>query len=311
MSERLEKSVMSSDGIHMLKGIVYLPDSKPKGIFHAVHGMAEHIGRYETLLSKMADEGYISFGYDHLGHRNTVLNDDELGFIAHKDGWKLLVSDVSVFADEIRNEYGSNLPYILFGHSMGSFIVRLAAINVNPDKLIVMGTGGPNPVAGLGIGVANTIRFFRGEKHHSKLIYSMAFGSYNKNFTSENDSNAWLSVNRENRRLYNEDKYCGFMFTVSAMADLIRLNKASNEKTWFTSVDRQMPILLLSGSEDPVGENRKGVQKVYDILKASGSNVFLKFYDGFRHEILNEECRGQVISDMLEFVTKTPVPEIF
>lgn len=304
MVKVIDKEVLSSDKKHYLKGRIYIPEGKPKGFLHMVHGMTEYIGRFDGFMREMAEFGYIVFGYDHLGHGETVNDKSELGFFAHKDGWKLLVDDVFLFGNEVRKAMENDkLPFILMGHSMGSFIVRLTAAKYNHhDKLIVMGTGGPNPAAGAGILVCDILKKFKGERSYSKLIYSMAFGAYNKGFEDENDKYAWLSVNRANRDAYRVDPLCTYSFTISAMQDLIRLNKYCNDKRWFEMIDKQKPILLTAGADDPVGEHGKGVKKVYEMLKADGADVTIKLYDGYRHEILNDFCRDEVIKDIKEFV---------
>lgn len=305
MIKVIDKDVMSSDKKHMLRGKLYLPEGKAKGFFHVVHGMTEYIGRYDSFMRRLAEEGYITFGYDHLGHGRTAVSDSELGFIAHANGWERLIDDVFVYGNAIRKAMGEELPFILMGHSMGSFIVRLAAVKYNHyDKLIVMGTGGPNPAAGAGIAVTAVLKKLKGERGYSDLVYKMAFGAYNKRFADEHDPYAWLSVDLGNRDRYRADKLCTFLFTVSAMQDLIRLNKGCNEKIWFSSVDKAKPILLVSGSEDPVGENSAGVSKVYELLKAQGADVQLKLYEGYRHEILQDNCKDEVIQDILAFVAE-------
>ncbi|MBQ3265260.1 MAG: alpha/beta fold hydrolase [Ruminococcus sp.] len=306
MIKIIDKEVLSSDKKHHLKGKIYLPEGTPKGLFHVVHGMTEYIGRYDGFMRAMAQDGYIVFGYDHLGHGHTVDSDSELGFIAHENGWQNLVDDVFIFGNEIRKSLeGESLPFILMGHSMGSFIVRLTAAKYNHyDKLIVMGTGGPNPAAGAGIALSGMIKAFKGDHGYSKLIYSMAFGSYNKGFEQENDQYAWLSVDKKNRDNYRKDPLCTFLFTVSAMQDLVCLNKYSNDKSWFSAIDRKKPILLTAGGEDPVGEHGAGVKKVYELLKKAGANVSIKLYDGYRHEILQDFCRDEVIKDIIAFVNQ-------
>lgn len=300
--EKLTKKVPSSDGSHTLSGVVYRPEGEIKGLFHVVHGMQEYIGRYDKFMRAMAQEGYLVFGYDHLGHGKTVNSDSELGFIAHEDGWRLLVDDVDVFAGAVRKEYGDNLPFILFGHSMGSFVVRLAALRFNNyNKLIVMGTGGPNPAAGAGIALMKIIKTFKGERHVSKTAQKLAFGSYNDRFEGET-AHDWLSVDRENIKRYESDKYCTFHFTVSAMEDLLKLVKNSNSARWFSGLDKEKPVLLIAGGDDPVGDYGRGVRTVYDKLKKEGANVSLKLYDGYRHEILNEKCFPEVVREIKAFV---------
>ncbi len=303
MIKVIDKEVLSSDKQHMLKGKIYLPEGSARGLMHVVHGMCEYIGRYDAFMREMAEYGYITFGYDHLGHGATA-KESELGFIAHENGWEKLVDDVFLFGNEIRkNMNGEKLPFILMGHSMGSFIVRLTAAKYNHyDKLIVMGTGGPNPAAGVGLAVAKLLRSIKGERAYSDMLQKLAFGAYNKGFEQENDPYAWLSVNRENRDIYRKDKLCTYRFTISAMCDLVKLNKDSNDKSWFEKMDKQKPILLTAGAEDPVGEHGKGVEKVYGTLKAAGANVELKLYEGYRHEILKDFCREQVIADIKDFI---------
>ena len=296
--------VRSSDKIHDICGVVYLPKGEAKGIFHIVHGMTEHIARYEWIMTALAENGYIACGYDNLGHGNTA-NEGEHGFIASENGYDLLARDVKEFSDAVKNAHGKDLPYILMGHSMGSFIVRYAALKyVTPDKLIIMGTGGKNPLAGMGLAVMGAIKAFKGERHVSALAYSLAFGTYNKRFTEvcENDPSPWLTTDKAVREKYYADKYCTFKFTVSAMRDLIRLLKITNSGAWFKGIDKNMPILLVSGAEDPVGNYGKGVRQVENRLKKAGADVKAVIYEGARHEILNDFVKEDVKKDILEFI---------
>ena len=305
MAEKRIFTVPSCDGVHNLAGVVYLPDGEVRGLFHVVHGMTEHVDRYDRFLSDMADAGFISFGYNHLGHKGTVDDDSELGYIAKENGWELLARDVKVFSDAVRAEFGNAyLPYYLMGHSMGSFVVRIAAARfVSPDKLIVMGTGGPNPAAGIGLFLINVIKKLKGDKHVSTLIDNIAFGSYNKRFGGDDpdDSKLWLTNDEKIRKIYYADPYCMFKFSVSGMGDLIKLIKLSNSKKWFKSIPDKLPILLVSGTDDPVGDYGRGVKQVEECLKAEGKNVVCKLYDGARHEILNDFTYEAVRNDIIEF----------
>ena len=304
MIEKKNFSVRSSDGIHNLSGVVYLPEGEARGLFHVVHGMTEHIARYDRFLTDMAKQGFISFGYNHLGHKDTA-DDSELGYIAKKDGWKLLVNDVKVYSDAVRAEFGTpDMPLCLMGHSMGSFVARLAAERcVEPQRLVVMGTGGPNPAAGVGLALIGAIKKIKGDKHFSKLIDGIAFGSYNERFGggTPEDPKPWLTNDEEIRKIYYADKYCMFNFTVSAMGDLINLIKHSNSTDWFKNMPSNLPILLVSGEEDPVGNYGKGVREVEDKLKKQGKNVTLKLYGGARHEILNDFTYEETLEDILKF----------
>lgn len=302
MIEIKEKRVLSSDGIHTLSGRVYIPETQPKALLHVVHGMTEYIGRYDSFMREMAARGYLVFGYDHLGHGETA-GEGELGFFASRGGYDLLALDVKIFSDEMKAAYPT-LPYYLMGHSMGSFVVRLATEwYVRPDKLVVMGTGGPNGAAGIGLAFLKTIRAFRGEKHISKTAEKLAFGSYNKRYKSEHDQNSWLTKDETMRNRFRLDPKCNFKFTVSAMIDLVTLNKLTNRTAWFKNMPF-IPILLVSGEGDPVGDYGKGVKKVYKKLVAYGKNAELILYPTGRHEILNDDTKGKVTADIAAFLAE-------
>ncbi|MBR5922967.1 MAG: lysophospholipase [Clostridia bacterium] len=298
-----EKNVLSSDGVHTLKGILYLPEGTPKGIFHLVHGMTEYIGRYEALLSKIAEEGFIACGFDNLGHGKTA-SESERGFIAEKEGYKFLTDDVMRFGDAVKTDF-PDLPYYLMGHSMGSFIVRLTAEKYKNgiDKLIICGTGGPNPAAGAGLALIKVISLFKGKRGYSSFIENMAFGTYNKRFPG-GGKYEWLTKDGEIKKKYAADPLCTFRFTLSALGDLIKLNLLCNKNAWFGGMKKDLPILLISGAEDPVGDYGKGVRTVYEKLKSAGCSVKIKLYENCRHEIHNDTCKEESAKDILKFITE-------
>lgn len=293
--------VRSSDNIHTLKGKIFIPEGEIKGVFHLVHGMTEHIDRYDGFFDEFAKRGYVCCGYDNLGHGKTANNAEELGFIAHKKGYDYLMRDVKVFSDKIRKNY-PNVPYILMGHSMGSFIVRGTVVNyvLDPDKLIICGTGGPNIASGAGLLLTDIFKLLFGEKHISNIIDKTAFGTYNKRFDGTSPYN-WLTKDSEAIKKYSKDDYCTFKFTVSAMHDLVKLNRIANSRKFFRELDPKIPVLIVSGDCDPVGNYGKGVKKVYNKLK-KGRNVTLKLYKDGRHEIHNDTCKEEMIKDILEFI---------
>ena len=251
--------VKSTDNIHTLRGKIYVPNGEIKGLFHLVHGMTEYIDRYDHLFSFLAENGFVAFGYDHLGHGKTAESDDELGFIAHKDGWKYLVNDVVTFTKAVKKIY-PDTPTVLMGHSMGSFIARLVCESYANEynKFIFCGTSGPNPASSAGLLLVKIIKAFKGEKHKSNLIQNIAFGSYNNGFQGDTPYE-WLTNDREIINKYAADKYCTFRFTVSAMGDLMNLLSKCNRGAWFKSLDGTKPILLIAGDKDPVGNYGKGV----------------------------------------------------
>ncbi len=300
----IEKKILSSDQKNTLSGVMYVPSGEILGIFHLVHGMTEYIDRYTPLFSALANEGYLCVGFDNLGHGKTAAQED-LGFIASKNGWRFMVDDVKLFADSIKIDY-PDLPYILMGHSMGSFITRIAVSKYNDlaDKYICCGTAGSNPASGAGIALCNIIKTFRGERAISPFLENMAFGTYNKRFDG-NTKYEWLTKDREIIDKYSKDKYCTFHFTVSAMRDLMTLLKLCNTKKCFADTKNDLPILLIAGDMDPVGNYGKGVTEVYNNYKSANVKaVSMILYKDCRHEIHNDSCKEKTIEDILKFISK-------
>lgn len=292
----------STDNIHTLVGKIYIPKGEIKGLFHLVHGMTEYIDRYDHLFTFLAQNGYVAFGFDNLGHGKSVRDDSELGFIAHKNGWKYLVHDCIAYSKAVKEMFPQK-PLILMGHSMGSFITRLA-VEYAPDiydKFIICGTSGPNPLAKFGLIYAQLVKFMQGEKHVSNIVYNLAFGSYNKRFDG-NTNYEWLTKDHQIIDKYAADKYCTFKFTVSAMIDLMKLVSGCNRSDWYKTIRSNLPMFIISGQDDPVGNYGKGVTTVYNKLKNQDKNVTIKLYKNCRHEIHNDSCKDEMFSDILSFL---------
>lgn len=299
-----QKKILSSDQKNTLSGVMYIPDGDIRGIFHLVHGMTEYIGRYAPLFENLASAGYLCVGFDNLGHGNTARKED-LGFIASKNGWAYMVDDVKLFADSIKSDY-PDLPYFLMGHSMGSFITRIA-VSKYPDladKYICCGTAGKNPVANMGLLLCNIIKAVYGERAVSPFMESIAFGSYNKRFDGDTKYE-WLTKDREIIKKYAQDKFCTFHFSVSAMHDLVTLIKICNGKKCFANTRDDLPILLIAGDMDPVGNYGKGIKEVYNKYKTFGNtNIKMFLYEDCRHEIHNDTCKEQMTEDILKFIAR-------
>ncbi len=303
-----EFTALSSDGIHTLQGVVYKPQGEIRGFFHTVHGMDDYMGRYVPIMEAMAEAGYLCFGYDHLGHGKTARNADELGYFAPREGYDLLCRDVKVFSDAVRAQFDPEraLPYYLMGHSMGSFVTRLAVEKyVRPDKYIIMGTSGYNPAFSAGLVVCQILKALKGERHRSRLLQKLAFGSYNERFgggTAE-DPSPWLTRDQAVRQKYYADPFCTFLFTASAMEDLVRMNRDCNRPAWYENMPKDLPILLLSGDMDPVGSYGEGIIQVWEDLKKTGHDARVILYPDARHEILNDTTFDQVKRDILAFLS--------
>lgn len=276
-----------------------------KGVICVVHGMAEHTDRYIDIAKYLCKKGYIVFMHDHAGHGKSVKNEDDLGFFCKEDGSEKIVDDVNEVVNIIKKEYPS-LPVILWGHSMGSFVTR-SFIAKYPDAAsgaVICGTSGANPAASIGIFIAKAISKLFGSHHRSGLLDTMAFGTYNKKFEKKTGFE-WLSVNEENVNTYAEDPLCGYKFTATGFKDLFTLLANVSAKEWYGAVPKNMPLYLIAGDMDPVGNYGKGVTEVYEKLKKAGhTNVSVKLYKGLRHEIHNEAERYTVLDDISAFADK-------
>lgn len=299
-----EFKVPSTDCIHTLSGVMYVPQGEIKGLFHLVHGMTEYMGRYDHILSFLAQNGFLAFGYDNLGHGKTVNDGSELGFIADKKGYELLVKDVIAFEDEVLKLYPDK-KLVLMGHSMGSFIARLAASGYKNRfaGLVVCGTGGPQILSPLGLMICKIMQFVFGKRHISPLVEKLTFGAYNKRFEGISKYD-WLTKDRAIIKNYEQDPFCNFHFCVSALYDLVKLNSLSN-KDFAYNVGADVPVLVTSGDMDPVGNYGKGVKRVYEGYKKAGlKDVELKLYPDCRHEIHNDSCKDEMIKELLSFTEK-------
>lgn len=196
--------------------------------------------------------------------------------------------------------------HIAFGHSMGSFVVRCfdARYPELSSASVYMGTGGTNDAAGIGIKVADLIAHIKGAHHRSEFMDKLAFGKYNVKF-EKRTSYDWLTRDQAIVNQYIADPLCGYLFTIKGMADLLHLNTAANSDEWYEKVRKDLPILLISGAEDPVGEYAKGIDEVYNKLLQSGHTaVEEKLYSECRHEVLNELNKEEVYEDIYSFIMK-------
>lgn len=302
---------MSHSSLAYIYAQSWAPENKEdiKAVFQITHGMAEHSDRYEDFAQYLCSQGYAVFIHEHIGHGKSVKSDEFLGYFGKDDEpWIHLVEDCHQMTKLAKSEY-PGLPVILFGHSMGSFVAR-AYLSKYADELkaaVICGTAGPNPAAGAGIIMANIIGKLYGLNYKTKFLDNLAFGSYNKKFIKTEPDNGfnWLSVNKENVEKYNADKYCGFLFSVSGFKGLFGILKYVSANKWFTSVPKDLPMLLTSGKEDPVGSFGKGVKIVYDkLIDTNHKRADIKLWNGLRHEILNEKTNAEVYEYIAKWVGK-------
>lgn len=294
----------SSDGKNTIHAELFIPsDNNIKGVVQISHGMMDYIGRYQGMADALCKAGYAIAGNDHLGHGDSVATPDDYGFFASKGGYRYVIDDVKKMNDLIRKEI-PGVPVVLLGHSMGSFIARLYALDYRDsiDGLIIHGTAGPNPATGAGKLLVKILRAIKGERHRSKFVCSLADGGYNKGFDPAEGDGAWLTRDPSMVADRVGNPKNDFIFTLAGYEDLFNFLGNCNSSSWFRQFPKDLPTLVISGKEDPVGGFGKGVQYVYDNLAKNGANVELKFFEGARHELFNETNRDEVFSYLVAWL---------
>ena len=302
---RIESQMASSDGSSCLRVLTWVPlFGRMRGIVQLVHGMAEHVGRYEGFACTLAKKGFLVVGEDHIGHGKSVSLSSELGHLP-LDGADVMVSDVKRLGQLYRAAY-SELPFFLFGHSMGSFVARrcCAEFGKELDGVILCGTGMvPLPVSKAANALCRMLARTKGPEHRSAKIDSLGAGGYAKKVEGAKDEYDWLSVNRDNVRRYREDPLCGAMFSIGGYAALTALTAEVVTSGHAGRVPSDLPMLFVSGGMDPVGECGKGVVEACELYREAGVlDCRMRLYPGLRHEILNEDGHERIEADILLWI---------
>lgn len=303
--ERKDISFSSSlSGVTSAAYIFYDAEVEPRCILQISHGMCEYILRYEEFANYLASNGVVVCGNDHVGHGESVAGQDGYGFFGEKGGRDHAINDLATMNSLVRRMY-PGLPLVLFGHSMGSFFARRYAAEKPEtiDALIICGTGGPNPASGPGILLSRIISVFKGDKYRSKLMQNIAFGNFLRRIPNPETPYDWVCSNREIVTAYSKDPKCTFIFTLNGFGELFNALKSVSSLDWAKKIPKDMPILMIQGDADPVGNYGKGTAVVRDMLIEAGvKNIEYIVYPGMRHEIVNETGRDQVYKDVLQFV---------
>ena len=288
----------SSDGLK-LSILTVTPDQAPKAVVQLVHGMCEHKERYLPLMEYLASRGYICVINDLRGHGESVLDKADLGYF-YKGGWKALVEDEKWVTDWIKTKY-ENLPVMLFGHSMGSLVVRCYCKKHDDaiKGLIVCGSPSANPAVGLGKALALCIRAVNGWRYRSPMLVSMTTGTYARKFKKEASPNSWICTDPTVVEAYDADPLCGFPFTVNGYYGLFNLLQHTYSVEGWQLRNKTLPILFIAGAKDPCIESLKKFSRASALLREVGyANVNSKVYPGMRHEIHNEAGKQAVWEDI-------------
>lgn len=292
----------SSDGVSRLHAIRWPPDGEVRAILQIVHGMSEHIERYDEFARFLAMRGVLVVGHSHLGHGKSVKCDADLGYFAEPDGNACLIADIHALRQRTWAEH-KTVPYFILGHSMGSFLTRqyLGVHGAGLAGAIIMGTSDlPDALVLSARKLCTWMAKHKGWNYRSKLIDGFIIRGYERRMGME-----WLSKNAESTAAYASDPLCGFAFTLNGYYNFFTGVHRANRQEAAGDIPMGYPILFTAGAEDPVGSNGRGVETLCRRYRKLGARVKIKLYSGMRHEILNELDRFTVYEDIYTWMNRS------
>ncbi len=303
MIQTFDFSYPSSDSLHTVHAREWVPEGSPRGVVQIVHGVAEHIGRYDPVARFLAAHGYAVCGGDHLGHGLTA--GGKFGYFGPKSGWDFVARDIRRLRD-LEGEKFPSLPYVILGHSMGSFLTRTYLIRWpgTVNAAVLSGTGQESAAAvASGKALAGALCKLRGPDHVSKTVNDLSLGAYNRVFKPNRTSSDWISRDEAAVDAYLADPLCNFLPTVGMFRDMMGGLQFIADKANLSKMDKDTPIYFLSGDRDPVGSMGRGVRKVEELFRSAGCrDVTVKLYPGGRHEMFNEINRQEVFGNLLAWI---------
>ena len=296
-----EMTLPSKDGYELSLKIYEAAD--PKAVVKCIHGMEEYQDRYRPFAEFLQSAGYTVVTADLRGHGK---NAPFLSHIADQDGHLRLLEDEEVILDMIHERW-AGVPVILFAHSMGTIIARVFLQKWSREfrKVVLSGYPNPNGAAAAGIVLTDVLSSIKGGKGYSKLVDDMVLGPFSKAVPDAKTPQDWLSVNPDNVERYREDPLCGARFTLGSYSALFHLISLMDKPEKYEEVWKELPILLISGADDPCTGGEKGRNDSADRLKKAGfRELETVTLDGMRHEILNEMKKDEVYQRILDFLNK-------
>lgn len=299
----------SSDGETRIHALVWLPADdaahRPYGIVQIVHGMVEHIERYDDFARFLAANGYAVCANDHIGHGGSTSSPDRWGCLP-ENGAQVMVRDVHALRELFAQRFSPETPYFLFGHSMGSFITRayLARHGRGLAGAVICGTGQQPIIASkFAAWLSRRVGARKGMDYRSEFIHNLGDGSYGKKIPNARTNLDWLNTDPCRVDEYIADPACGAMFSVGGYASLTDLTAEVASKECAGAVPPNLSVLFIAGAGDPVGDFGKGVNAAaQDMRRYSTAKVSVIIYEGMRHEILNEPDHMKVYADVLRWM---------
>ena len=300
-----EFSFLSSDNKTRIHAISWMPEGEIKGILQIAHGMVEYIDRYDSFARYLSEQGYYVVGHDHLGHGQSVQSKEYYGFFHETKGNECVIGDIHKLRKMTMKTY-PDIPYFMMGHSMGSFLLRqyLSMYGEGLKGAIIMGTGDiPAPLLSAGKAVCRSLAVVKGWKYRSAFVNNMGIGGYNKKFEPSESTKDWVTSDDVIRAAYEKDPLCNFIFTVNGYYHMFRGIEVLTKKETMEKIPKELPVLFISGGQDPVGEFGKSVARIYKKYTDAGmQDVEIKIYPEDRHEVLNERNRAEVYEDLYQWI---------
>ena len=308
MAKEEQMTYLSANGTTKIHAVKWMPeDGKYKAILQITHGMIEYIERYHEFAEYLTERGFMVVGHDHLGHGASVKDETEWGYFAENPS-DTLVADMHRLRMAVQGE-NPGVPYFMMGHSMGSYMLRkyLCLHGENLSGAIIMGTGCvPDGTTKFGMTLCRVMACFRGWNYRSRLMKKLSYSKpyhkfdlYGKDYT-----NSWLTKDTEHVKKYYSDPRCTFVFTLNGYLGLMEAVYFDNQMENIKKVPKDLPVFMVSGADDPVGDLGEGVKKVYHMFKEAGvDDLTYRLYETDRHEILNETDRDQVYADICAWMS--------
>lgn len=285
-----------SDGL-ILDVDMFVPDGEIKGIVQLSHGMVEHKKFYYDFMEYLVGQGYVAIMNDHRGHGNSIKEQKDLGYM-YEESSDFLIEDLHQVTEYIKERF-PNKPITLFGHSMGSLIVRkyIKKYDNEIDKLIVCGSPSINKFAKLGLLASKAVKLFKGERYRSDLLNTLGLTS--------DKSGSWLSYNTEFIEKFNNDEKAGYVFTANGFINLTHLMVDVYSKKGWELKNKDLKIFFIAGEDDIVIKNKEKWLKSIKFLEDRGyKNIQYKLYPHMKHVILCENNNEIVYKDIIEFIEK-------
>lgn len=279
---------------------------KCRGVVQLVHGMQEHMRRYDDFAVFLASHGFVVYGSDHLGHGKSIRKESDYGYFGPSEGWRNLVSDQYTLMQTAKKEH-PHVPFILIGHSMGSFIAREMAAEYGQqlDMAIFLGTSDGDRLLKIAKRWADHGSTRHGIKTPASMLGSAAFASFQRKIKHPRTHHDWLSTLPEAVDAFILDTECGRDFTYGGFQDLFTLLARVSAKEWAYRLPKKLPMLLVSGKEDPVGAYGKGIRHLANrLMRADCCCISVKLYANMRHCVLHEARQEQVYDDILKWILR-------